>query len=75
MPGGPENPEQNLTLLRICLVGWLLVSWLLFREAVQRPPAGAKIRKAYMTDLDLHLDDGVKLDKRRKEIILTRQGR
>ena len=39
--GTPEILEKNLTILRICLL--LLVGWLvgLFRQAVQRPPAGA----------------------------------
>ena len=42
-PGPPEILEKNLTILRICLVGCWLVE---FRQAVQRPPAGAK-RKSY----------------------------
>ena len=38
-----ENPGKNLTILRICLllVGWLVGCW--FRQAVQRPLAGAII--------------------------------
>ena len=37
-PGPPEILEKNLTILRICLVG---CCW--FRQAVQRPPVGAKM--------------------------------
>ena len=41
IPGTPGNPRKNLTILRICLVVVVVVvGW--FRQAVQRPPAGAK---------------------------------
>ena len=52
-PGPPEILEKNLTILRICLlVGWL------FRQAVQRPPAGANIG-AESSDrlLSMHTED------------------
>ena len=40
-PGPPEILEKNLTILGICLL--LVVGCWLFRQAVQRPPAGANI--------------------------------
>ena len=42
IPGTPENPRKNITILRICLLLAVVCWLLLFRQAVQRPSAGAK---------------------------------
>ena len=41
--GTPENPENNLTIIRICLVGWLVVGcWLVVPTSCAEAPCGGK---------------------------------